>query len=82
MFQGAVEEKVLGITWINQSDTLSFKVNFEFINQITEAKQQKPEIKLTKESVTGLSRQDLRSCRICRCVSYKSQDGNASTVAS
>ena len=29
MFQGAVEEKVLGITWNNQSDTLSFKVNFD-----------------------------------------------------
>ena len=27
---------------------LSFKVNFELINQITETKQQKPEIKLTK----------------------------------
>ena len=48
MFQGAVEEKVLGITWNNQSDTLSFKVNFELIDQITEAKQRKPEIKLTK----------------------------------
>ena len=46
MFQGAVEEKVQGITWNNQSDTLSFKVNFELINQITEAKQRKPEIKL------------------------------------
>ena len=48
MFQGAVEEKVLGITWNNQSDTLTFKVNFELIDQITEAKQRKPEIKLTK----------------------------------
>lgn len=48
IFQGAVEEKVLGITWNNHSDTLSFKVNFEFINQITEVKQRKPEIKLTK----------------------------------
>ena len=46
MFQGAVEEKVLGITWNNQSDTLSFKVNFELIDQITQAR--KPEIKLTK----------------------------------
>ena len=47
MFQGA-EENVLAITWNNQSDTLSFKVNFELINRITEAQQQQPEIKLTK----------------------------------
>ena len=48
MFQGAVEEKVLGITWNNQSDTLSFKVNFDLINHITEAEQRHPEVKLTK----------------------------------
>ena len=48
MFQGSVEENVLGITWNNQSDTLSFKVNFELINQIAEAEQQQPEVKLTK----------------------------------
>lgn len=48
MFQGSVEENVLGITWNNQSDTLSFKVNFELINQITEAEQRQPEVKLTK----------------------------------
>ena len=41
MFQGSVEENVLGITWNNQSDTLSFKVNFELINQIIEAEQRK-----------------------------------------
>ena len=46
MFQGSVEENVLGITWNNQSDTLSFKVNFELINQIIEAEQRKPEIKV------------------------------------
>ena len=39
MFQGSAEENVLGITWNNQSDTLSFKVNFELINRITEAEQ-------------------------------------------
>ena len=27
MIQGSVEENVLGITWNNQSDALSFKVN-------------------------------------------------------
>lgn len=48
MFQGPVEENVLGITWNNQSDALSFKVNFELINRIIEAKQRQPEIKLTK----------------------------------
>lgn len=48
MFQGSVEENVLGITWNNQSDTLSFKVNFELINQITEAEQRQSEVKLTK----------------------------------
>jgi len=48
MFQGSVEENVLGSTWNNQSDTLSFKVNFELINQITEAEQRQPEVKLTK----------------------------------
>ena len=48
MFQGAVEEKVLGITWNNQSDTLSFKVNFDLINRITEPEQRQPEVKLTK----------------------------------
>ena len=48
MFQGAVEEKVLGIVWNNQSDTLSFKVDFDLINRITEAKQHQPKIKLTK----------------------------------
>ena len=31
MFQGAVEEKVLGVTWNNQSDTLSFKVDSDLI---------------------------------------------------
>ena len=48
MFQGSAEENVLGITWNNQSDTLSFKVNFELINPITEAEQRQPKIKLTK----------------------------------
>ena len=48
MFQGAVEEKVLGVVWNNQSDTLSFKVDFDLINRITEAEQRQPEIKLTK----------------------------------
>ena len=48
MFQGSVEENVLGITWNNQSDALSFKVNFELINGIIEAEQRQPEIKLTK----------------------------------
>ena len=48
MFQGSVEENVLGITWNNQSDTLSFKVNFELINRITEAEQRQPKIKFTK----------------------------------
>ena len=48
MFQGSVEENVLSITWNNQSDALSFKVNFELINRIIEAEQRKPEIKLTK----------------------------------
>ena len=48
MFQGSVEENVLGITWNNQSDTLSFKVNFELMNRIIEADQQQPKIKLTK----------------------------------
>ena len=48
MFQGSVEGNVLGITWNNQSDALSFKVNFELINRIIVAEQQQPEIKLTK----------------------------------
>ena len=48
MFQGSVEENVLGITWNNQSDTLSFKVNFELISRIIEAEQRQPKIKLTK----------------------------------
>ena len=48
MFQGSVEENVLGITWNNQSDALSFKVNFELINGIIEAEHRQPEIKLTK----------------------------------
>ena len=48
MFQGSVEENVLGITWNNQLDVLSFKVNFELINRIIEAEQRQPEIKLTK----------------------------------
>ena len=37
MFQRSVEENVLGITWNNQTDALSFKVNFELINRIIEA---------------------------------------------
>ncbi|XP_068713063.1 uncharacterized protein [Montipora foliosa] len=48
MFQGSIEENVLGITWNNQSDTLSFKVNFELISRIIEAEQGLPKIKLTK----------------------------------
>ncbi|XP_068697654.1 uncharacterized protein [Montipora foliosa] len=48
MFQGSIEENVLGITWNNQSDTLSFKVNFELISRIIEAEQRQPKIKLTK----------------------------------
>ena len=48
MFQGAVEEKVLGIVWNNQSDTLSLKVDFDLINPITEPEQRQPKIKLTK----------------------------------
>ena len=48
MFQGSVEENILGITWNNQSDTLTFKVNFELISRIIEAEQQQPKIKLTK----------------------------------
>ena len=48
MFQGSVEDNVLGITWNNQSDTSSFKVNFELINRTTEADQRQPKIKLTK----------------------------------
>ena len=48
LFQRAVEGNVLGITWINQSDTLSFKVNFELVNQLTEAKHRKHGIKVTK----------------------------------
>ena len=48
MFQGAVEEKILGITWNNQSDTLSFKVNVDLIKRIIEAKQRQADVKLTK----------------------------------
>ena len=48
MFQGTVEEKVLGITWNNLLDTLSFKLNFESINRNTEAEQRQAEVKLTK----------------------------------
>ena len=44
MFQGSVEENVLGISWNNQSDALSFKVNCELINRIIEAEQRQPEI--------------------------------------
>ena len=81
MFQGAVEEKVLGITRNNQSDMLSFKVNFDLINRITETEQRQPEVKLTKKNVTKSSRPNLRSCQIRRRVSYKSQDRNASALA-
>ena len=49
MFQVAVEEKGLGITWNHQSDTLLFKVNSDLINRITDAEQRQPEIKLTKQ---------------------------------
>ena len=49
MFQGSVEENVLGVTWNNQSDALSFKVNFELINRVIEAEQRQPEIKSTKK---------------------------------
>ena len=53
MFQGSVEENVLGITWNNQSDALSFKANFELINRIIEAEQRQPQIKLTKRLLRG-----------------------------
>lgn len=48
MFKGEVEEKVLGIIWNNQTDTLSFKVESDLLKLITAGDQRQPELKLTK----------------------------------
>ena len=79
MFQGSVEENVLGITWNNQLDVLSFKVNFELINRIIEAEQRQPEIKLTKRLL--LSQIARIYDPVSRRVPYKGQDWNASSLA-
>ena len=81
MFEGAVEEKVLGVTWNNQSDTLSFKVDSDLMNRITECEQRQPEVKLTKRMFTQSSRPHLRSSWIRRRFPDKNQDRNARALA-